>query len=145
MDIREKFEEYSSEVNHRLYKELNGNIDELNQNEREVVRIWRLEADMCNGGFLQFFCNWGYPNFVETQKVLKKIGTNETLAIITECEKIISKAQDDKRIKKLWDVAEILGEYLTEEEDKRLDELDEKYWADPDDIQRIGYEHYIKK
>ena len=111
--------------------------------EQEVVRIWRLEADMYNGGFIQFFCNWGYENFVETQKVLKKIEAVKSLALITECEKIISKLKDDDRVKALWDIPKYLPEYITEAEDNRLNELDELYWTNVDDIQKIAYDVYL--
>lgn len=145
MEIREKFEKYSFEVVDKLFDEFGGDLQKLTDKEREVVRIWRLEADMYNGGFIQFFCNWGFDNFVETQKVLEKIKAKKSLDLITECEKIISKVKDDKRIKELWDIPKLLPEYLTKDEDKRLDELDELYWTDLDDIQKIGYEIYLEK
>ena len=144
-DIREKFEKYSFEVVDKLFDEFEGDLDKLSEEEREVVRIWRLEADMYNGGFIQFFCNWGYNNFIETQKVLKKIKALKSLDLITECEKIISKLKDDERIKTLWDIPKYLPEYLTASENNRLNELDELYWTNLDDIQKIGYEVYLKE
>ena len=91
MDIRAEFENYSFDVVDKLFSEFDGDLSKMTAAEQEVVRIWRLEADMYNGGFIQFFCNWGYENFVETQKVLKKIEAVKSLALVTECEKIISK------------------------------------------------------
>ena len=144
-DIREKFEKYSFETVDKLFDKFGGDLNKLSDEEREVVRIWRLEADMYNGGFIQFFCNWGYDNFIETQKVLEKIKAVKSLDLITECEKIISKLKDDDRIKELWDIPKFLPEYLTESENNRLDELDKLYWTNVDDIQKIGYEIYLKK
>lgn len=144
-DIREEFEKYSFKIVDKLFDEFAGNFDKLTKEEKEVVLIWRLEADMYNGGFIQFFCNWGYKNFLETAKVLEKLNAHKTLAIITEYESLISKVKNDERIKELWDIPKILSEYLTDEEDKRLDELDELYWKNPDDIQKIGYEKYLNK
>ena len=92
-----------------------------------------------------FNFSWGYDNFLETQKVLKKINARNDLEIITECELIISKCQADERIKNLWEIPIVLKEHITEEKDKRLDELDELYWTDPDDIQKLTYDFYIKK
>lgn len=129
----------------KLFDVEKGKIENLTQDEQEIVRIWRLEADMYNGGFIQFFCNWGAENFLETQKVLKKINAIKDLEIITECELIISKCKDDERIKVLWDIPIVLKEYITEEEDKRLDELDKLYWTNPDDIQKLAYDFYLKK
>ncbi|MHA7059507.1 DMP19 family protein [Aquimarina sp. M1] len=144
-DIREKFEKYSFETVDKLFDTFGGDLNKLSDEEREVVRIWRLEADMYNGGFIQFFCNWGYDNFIETQRVLEKIKAIKSLDLITECEKIISKLKDDERVKELWDIPKFLPGYLTESENNRLDELDELYWTNVDDIQKIGYEIYLKK
>lgn len=143
--LSEEFEQYSLNIVDKLFDKFGGNFDNLTIEEREVVLRWRLEADMYNGGFIQFFCNWGYKNFLETTKVLEKLNAHKTLAIITECESIISKVKNDERIKELWDLPKILSEYLTDEENKRLDELDELYWKNPDDIQKIGYEKYLNK
>ena len=145
IDKRKKFEDYSFEVIDMLFEKLEGDLNKLTDNEQEVVRIWRLEADMYNGGFIQFFYNWGFDNFIETQKVLKKIKAYKSLDLITECEKIISKLKNDKRIKELWDIPKFLNEYLTKAEHDRLNELDELYWKDLDNIQQIGYEMYLKK
>ena len=143
MDIRAEFENYSFDVVDKLFSEFDGDLSKMTAAEQEVVRIWRLEADMYNGGFMQFFCNWGYENFVETQKVLKKIEAVKSLALITECEKIISKLKDDDRVKALWDIPKYLPEYITEAEDNRLNELDELYWTNVDDIQKIAYDVYL--
>ena len=145
MDIRVLFENYSFDVVDKLFSEFAGDLSKMTGPEQEVVRIWRLEADMYNGGFMQFFCNWGYENFVETQKVLEKINAVKSLALITECEQIISKLKDDDRVKALWDIPKFLPEYITEAEDVRLNELDELYWTNVDDIQKIGYDIYLKK
>lgn len=40
--------------------------------EQELVLIWRAEADIGNGGILQFVCNWGFPAAEKTCSVLKK-------------------------------------------------------------------------
>lgn len=31
----------------------------LTSNEQDIAALWLLEADVFNGGFIQFFCNWG--------------------------------------------------------------------------------------
>ncbi|QSW90917.1 DUF4375 domain-containing protein [Flavobacterium endoglycinae] len=142
---RQQFEDYSFEVVDKLFKIYDGKIEAMPENERDVVLIWRLEADMYNGGFVQYFCNWGFNNFEDTQKVLAKINAKQSLNIITECEQIISVLQDDDRIEALWDIPKYLPEYLSEEQDARLEELDEMYWKNLDDILLIGYNYYLKK
>lgn len=36
------------------------NCNALSEKEQELAALWKLEMDMHNGGFIQFFCNWGY-------------------------------------------------------------------------------------
>lgn len=142
-DTRQTFEDYSFQIVEKLFEEKGGELDKLTAEEQAVVRIWRLEADMYNGGFIQFFCNWGYDNFTATQQVLQKIKAEQSLAIITECEQMIAKAKNDPAVKAYWDIPKVLPNYLNETEMQRLDELDELYWENPDDIQQLAYIAYL--
>ncbi|QJB35520.1 DUF4375 domain-containing protein [Chitinophaga oryzae] len=141
---RQAFEDYSFAVTGKLFDQHGGKMEQLSEKEQEVVRIWRLEADMYNGGFLQYFCNWGPENFEKTQQILNRLGAGKSLAIITECEKMIAVLKDDDRIQELWDIPKYLDEYLDEEQQQRLNELDEEYWENPDDLQLLAYNYYLK-
>ncbi|MBC9930506.1 DMP19 family protein [Chitinophaga qingshengii] len=142
---RQAFEDYSFEVTGQLFDRHGGKLERLSEKDQEVVRIWRLEADMYNGGFLQYFCNWGYENFEKTQQILSKLGAVQSLAIITEYEKSIAAVKNDERIKELWDIPKYLDEYLPEEQQERLNELDELYWENPDDLQLLCFNYYLKE
>ena len=142
-DTREAFENYSFQVVEKLFEEAGGDLNKLTTAEQEVVRIWRLEADMYNGGFIQFFCNWGYDNFTATQQVLQKIKAEKSLSIINESEQLIAKAKNDPAVKEYWDIPKVLPNYLNETEMQRLDALDELYWDNPDDIQQLAYLTYL--
>ncbi len=142
-NTREAFENYSFAVVEKLFEEAKGDLSTLTSDEQEVVRIWRLEADMYNGGFIQFFCNWGYDNYVATLQVLNKLKAEKSLAIITESEQLIAKAKDDPQVKEYWDIPKVLSNYLNDVEMKRLDALDELYWDNPDDIQQLAYLVYL--
>ena len=147
MDInlaRQTFEDHSFKVVDKLFNQHGGDLSALPILEQEVVRIWRLEADMYNGGFIQFFCNWGYENFQITTQVLAKIGANKSLDIITKAEQIISVVKEDKRIKALWDIPKYLSEYLTTSDFETLDTLDSTYWENPDDLQYLAYKFYLQ-
>ena len=37
-------------------------FETLSEAEKDIVALWRLEADIYNCGFMQFFCNWGDAN-----------------------------------------------------------------------------------
>ncbi|RBL92375.1 DMP19 family protein [Chitinophaga flava] len=141
---RKAFDDYSYKLVEKLFSQHEGKLDKLSEKEQEVVRIWRLEADMYNGGFLQYFCNWGYDNFLETQKILQQLGAVKCLQIITEYESTIAVVQDDERLTALWDIPKYLGDYLTVEQEQRLEELDNLYWDNPDDLQLLCYNYYLK-
>lgn len=40
--------------------------------------LMKLELDMYNGGFIQFFCNWGYPAYLLAVDGLEQIGAQKT-------------------------------------------------------------------
>ena len=62
-------------------------LDTLPQREQDLFALWRLEADMNNGGFLQFFGNWGEANCQIVLDALKKIDALQALASVTSRSK----------------------------------------------------------
>lgn len=137
------FEDYSFAVVDQLFTEYGGKLEAMPENLQEVVLIWRMEADMYNGGFLQFFCNWGYDNYVATINLLTRIKAVNVLAILQECEAMISVMKDDLRLENYHDIYRYLDEYLSESQLERLEVLDALYWEDPDQMQRKGYQEYL--
>ncbi|MCI0379160.1 MAG: DMP19 family protein [Gemmataceae bacterium] len=43
--------------------------------QRELAAIWRLEADVNNGAYLQFLSNWGRESYIYASQALKKPST----------------------------------------------------------------------
>jgi hypothetical protein len=64
--------------------------------ERELAALWRLEADVCNGAYLQFLCNWGRDSYVYASQALKKIGAVRTAQIVDQCQALVDKHWSDK-------------------------------------------------
>lgn len=137
------FEDYSFEIVDQLFTEYDGKLDKMPTTLQEVVLIWRVEADMYNGGFLQFFCNWGYENYLATIVVLKRLKAINVVAILQECEELISVMKDDPRVESYHDIYRYLEEFLSASQLERLEELDSLYWEDPDQIQLISYREYL--
>lgn len=137
------FEDYSFEIVNRLFKEYDGKLDSMPATLQEVVLIWRVEADMYNGGFLQFFCNWGYENYLATIAVLEQLKAINAVAILQECEAMISVMKDDPRIENYSGIYRYLEEFLSLEQLDRLEALDSLYWEDLDQMQLISYQQYI--
>jgi len=135
-----QFEKYSFDVCEQLFEKYEGDLEKMPAQDQDVVLIWRLEADMYNGGFVQFFCNWGFENYAKTLDVLEKLGATKTIEILVECENTISFLKDDDRLKELWDIPK----YLSDEHSKKLNELDEQYWDNPDELQSLCYDRYMQ-
>lgn len=117
----------------------NENWEALTAEEQELAALWKLEADMYNGGFIQFFCNHGHKCYLYAIRCLKKLKARQALKIIEKQFSIIKRLENDKRIKELWDIPK----YLTEKETEKIfDVLDEKYWDNTDNIAEKTFEVY---
>src|ERR1700728_552067 len=57
--------------------------------QRELAAIWRLEADVNNGAYLQFFSNWGRESYVYASQALRKIGARKMAEIIDRCQSLV--------------------------------------------------------
>ena len=68
----DRFEQMMWQAVDKLFKQHDGKLESMNGREQELVLIWRAEADIGNGGILQFVCNWGFPAAEKTCSVLKK-------------------------------------------------------------------------
>lgn len=75
MDYVELWDDYSIQFNETLEAGFGGDWNQLDQEEREIAGLWKLLADGYNGGFEQFFCNWGYPGYWYAMCGLKKSET----------------------------------------------------------------------
>ncbi|MCM3340679.1 DMP19 family protein [Paenibacillus sp. MER TA 81-3] len=113
----------------------------LTPEEQEIVALWLLEADLYNGGFIQFFCNWGEAAYLHAVRALQAIGAVHALEIIQSGYACIERLSGDKRLTQLWDIPK----FLTEEEIERLDKLDEQFWEDEDRIAEIAHQYYVEQ
>ena len=119
--------------------ENNNDWDALTKKEQELAALWKLEVDMYNGGFIQFFCNWGYTCYLHAIRSLTRLQANECLNIIQQQYKIIEKFENDDRLKELWDIPK----YLTEEEKEKIsNDLDKQYWENNDNIVEKTFKYY---
>lgn len=112
----------------------------LSEQEQELAALWKLEMDMYNGGFLQFFCNWGTACFGHAVRALMRLKATESLAIIQKQYEIIEHLENNKEIQKLWDIPN----YLTEAEQHEISEvLDVRYWDNKDQIIEKTFAVYV--
>ena len=103
--------------------------------------LFNMELDMHNGGFLQFYCNWGYEAYIYALRGLESIGALETKKILEKQYGVIARLKDDKRVDELW----AIPEFLKDSEIDKIEKLDEEYWEDKEKIMDKMYTHYIEK
>jgi hypothetical protein len=142
---------------HKRTFEHEGRLSSLSEEwQRELAALWRLEADVNNGAYLQFLVNWGRESYPYASQALKKIGAHRTAAIIDSCQTLVdehfdtSSATQEKRAslmpnELIGDGGEILkpaGSILPKIVLDRIYELSSEFMDYPDDIERLGSEFY---
>lgn len=113
----------------------------LTTNEQEIAALWLLEVDVFNGGFVQFFCNWGEEAYLYALRALHTIGATQVLDIIKSAYGCIEHLEEDERLTGLWDIPK----FLTSEEEHQLDALDQQFWNNEDQIAENAYAYYHGK
>ncbi len=63
----DRFEQMMWQAVDKLFEQHNGKLESMDGREQELVLIWRAEADIGNGGILQFVCNWCFPAAEKTR------------------------------------------------------------------------------
>lgn len=119
----------------------NGNWETLTEKEQELAALWKLETDLFNGGFIQFFCNWGYSCYLHAVRALSNIGAVKSLEIIRPAYKVIERLEDDNRVEELWDIPK----YLTDQEIETLGDLDKAWSEHPDNREGKALRYYQSK
>ncbi|KAG1321809.1 hypothetical protein G6F63_013629 [Rhizopus arrhizus] len=80
-----------------------------------------MEADINNGGFMQFLCNWGDPTCQLALRALQAMGAVQTHAILAGMRGLLDRLEDDPAITQLHD----LYGAMTEQEQDALHAFDE--------------------
>lgn len=124
--------------------------------QRELAALWRLEADVNNGAYLQFLANWGHETFVYASQALKKMGARKMARIIDRCQALVDKHFDsagasakqrqalmpnvvmgrDGKVKK--EIGSVLPDAVVE----RIYKLSYDFMSYPDNLDQLGLKHY---
>ena len=75
MENLEQYWEQSFSPIGRKFTEIRPDYQDMGETDSMVAALYWLELEMYNGGFLQFFCNWGYDAYLLAIKGLGKPGT----------------------------------------------------------------------
>lgn len=117
---------------------LDWTLDALSAQDRQLVALWRMEADINNGGFMQFLCNWGDPTCQLALGALRDMGATDTHAALAGMRGLLDRFEDDPAVTALSD---LYGAMSREEQDA-LEQWEDAYYARPDDLARLGLLHF---
>lgn len=139
-DYVQQWDDYSIEFCKKLEYQCGGDWKKLDETEQEIAALWKLVADMYNGGFVQFFCNWGYECYWYAMRGIERIADKELLQILDNTyTSVFDKFREDKRLKAYWDIPQ----YLTKEDEAVLRETDTGFWDNRGEILcKTAYEFY---
>lgn len=142
-DFVDLWDKYSIEFCKKLEYDSNGDWSKLNQDEQEIAALWKLVVDTYNGGFEQFFCNWGYNCYWYAMRGIQRMGYQELLEQLHKTyTDVFDKFREDKRLTCYSDILE----YLTNEDENILNEINNAFWDEKGEILcRNAYEFYHDK
>ena len=113
-------------------------LDALSDEDQQLVALWRMEADINNGGFMQFLCNWGDPTCQLALRALQAMGAVQTHAILAGMRGLLDRLENDPAIKELTD----LYDAMSEDEQQALEAFEDAYFERPEDLARLGLLHF---
>ena len=126
--------------------------------QRELAALWRLEADVNNGAYLQFLSNWGRESYEYASQGLKRIGANKMASIIDNCQSLVDEHinLEEKTQEQMWDLMpnELIdrngnllkepGSVLPDTIIARIYDLSYEFMDYPDDLSGLGTRYYRK-
>lgn len=138
-DYGDLWDDYAGKFDLKLVN-LNGDWSKLDEEEQEIAALWKLFVDVNGGGFIEFFCNWGFDCFCYAMRGLKRINDTGLYELLTGVYKdVLGKFENDTRLAEYWDIME----YLTEENIERLEDVDTQFYeTECDFFVKMAYEYY---
>lgn len=139
-DFITQWDDYSINFCKKLEVTMKGDWDRLDPDEQEIAALWKLLVDMYNGGFLQFFCNWGYTGYWYAMRGLQRMGATSLLHLLHQTyQRVLAPLKEDSRLTTYWDIPQ----YLTETDHQILNATDTAFY-ETEGVQfaKMAYEFY---
>lgn len=115
-------------------------LEAITQRQREIVALWRLEADGYNGGFMQFFCNWYEPTCEIAFEALCAIGAHATLEVVTRQRALLARLENSPDMIAMEDLPGLLSEA---ERHEMYKVLDHEFLDNANEIPALAVQHYL--
>lgn len=126
-DYDELWDNYSGEFNKKLVFDCGSDWKKLDETEQEIAALWKLVVDTNNGGFEQFFTNWGFECYWYAMRGIQKIGDRTLLELLHGTYmNVFDKFREDTRLTYYSDIFD----YLTEEGEDILRETNIAFWEE---------------
>ncbi len=137
-----RWDKYAMDFCKKLEDTMKGDWDKLDADEQEIAALWKLVVDMYNGGFVQFFCNWGYTGYWYAMRGIQRMGDRSLLELLHHTYmEVFDKFREDNRLKAYWDI----HEYLTEEDNRILYETDGQFYdTEGERFAEMAYHFYAE-
>lgn len=106
-------------------------FENLNNFQRVFITIWDLEAEVNNGGFMQYFFNSAGENAHEARDSLIAIGAHNCARVVDQAIAALNMPIEN------WKMLELRRDYVVDAEESMEDEferLDSLFFAYPDDL-----------
>lgn len=134
------WDDYSIEFNRKLVYECGHDWKKLDRDEQEIAALWKMYVDINNGGFEQFFCNWGFECYVYAMRGIQHMGYQELLELLHNTYiNVYDKFREDERLTEYWDIPQ----YYTEQDEEILRETDTAFWETyGDELAKRAYRYY---
>lgn len=113
-------------------------VTRISPAQHELVALWRMEADINNGGFLQFLGNWGVENDQLTLQALQAIGAPLTRQCLQDMFAVLKRFEETSENVDFSDLPAL----LTDAEHEQLQELEEAFWDYPEPLNKLVVMHY---
>jgi uncharacterized protein DUF4375 len=131
MNLSEAFEDACSRFT-------GSNFASLSARDQVLVTIWGLEADVNNGGFNQYYFNGSGDQAWFAPTALRRIGAHQMAAIAERANASFGEAgpprDADERQSALF--------RITDASEGAWDQLDQEFYAYPDDIAALLVAHF---
>ncbi|MCD2496790.1 MULTISPECIES: DUF4375 domain-containing protein [Microbacterium] len=96
----------------------------LSARDRELVALWRLEADVYNGGFLQFLGNWGQQDLAIARDAAGLIGAQRTHRAVISLQELLGPLIEREDVTSIDDVHRLIAAAAPSDPAARFEELE---------------------
>lgn len=108
-------------------------FDALSEQERDFATLWQLEARVNNGGFMHYYSGAAGDLAFHAPAALARVGATEKAAIVRTANALFGPGGPPRdRQERLAAIKTLSPQALT-----TIDELEERYYQDPADVDEL--------